>query len=93
MQIVHARIDGQTFALATDTDIDHVKRCIVEAVREGAAFVDIETFGRRVLSILITPATSVRFEVFEVDDDDSEWDHDSSSIENFEMFGYADLES
>lgn len=92
MQIVHARIDGQTIALAADTDVSGVKQRIVAAVREGAGFVDFETYGRRVLSVLVTPSIHVRFEVFEVDDDDIDGELDSSSIDNFEVFGYADLE-
>jgi hypothetical protein len=93
MQIVHARIDGQTIALAADTDVSGVKERIVAAVRDGAGFVDFVTFGRRVLSVLVTSSIHVRFEVFEVYDDDREADFDSSSLDNFEAFGYADLES
>jgi regulator of extracellular matrix RemA (YlzA/DUF370 family) len=90
MQIVHARIDGQTIALAADTDISGVKERIVTAVRDGAGFVDFETFGRRVLSVLVTPSIHVRFEVFEVVDDDIEADFDSSPIDDLDVFGYAD---
>jgi hypothetical protein len=93
MHIVHVRIDGQTIALAADTDVSGVKERIVAAVRDGGGFVDLETSGRRVLSVLITPSIHVRFEVFEVDDNDVDGERDPSFFDSFEVFGYADLDS
>jgi hypothetical protein len=93
MQIVQARIGRQTIALAVDTDVVEVKNRIVEAARDGAGFVDFETPGGRLLSVLITQAIPVRFETFDVIDDGSEPEQDASPIERFDTLGYADFES
>jgi hypothetical protein len=92
MQIVQARIGRQTIALAVDTDVVEVKTRIVEAAREGAGFVDFETPGGHVISVLITQAVPVRLETFDVVDDGSESEQDPSSIDRFEIFGYGDFE-
>jgi len=65
MKIVHARVDGQTFVLAKQVDVPELKKRILDAVRAGADFVDFETIGGRSLSVLISPAIPVRFEIVE----------------------------
>jgi hypothetical protein len=94
MQIVQARIGGRTVVLAARADLGGLKRRIVEAVKQGAGFVDIETAGRRMLSVLVTPAIPVRFEIVEVDDAEldaeSPWEQRTSSFEEHE---FGDLDS
>ncbi|MDN4639844.1 hypothetical protein QCD70_06290 [Agreia sp. PsM10] len=97
MQIVQARIDGQTFVVAGGEDLDDVKGRILEAARAGAGFVDIESVDGRRFSVLVTPAIPVRFEIFEIDDDGiTDLGQTFSSFDladQFELFDYADVES
>jgi hypothetical protein len=65
LKITKVRFDGQTFFLDPSQDIDQTKRAIVAAVREGSDFVDFETVGHGRISLLVTPAVPVRFEVME----------------------------
>lgn len=96
MQIVQARIDGQAFSLESGADLGDTKRRILEAVLRGAGFVDIDVRGGRRLSVLVTPAIPVRFEVFEVDDDRAapvgprQTSSPFDQFDQFELFDYAD---
>jgi hypothetical protein len=65
MKIVHARVDGQTFVLSKDVDLPELKKRVLDAVLAGADFVDFDTIGGRSLSVLISPAIPVRFEIVE----------------------------
>jgi hypothetical protein len=93
MQVIQARIGRQTIALSADTDVVEMKKRIVEAARAGAGFVDFETPGRNVLSVLITQAIPVRLESFDVVDDVAESEHDPSPTDSFDIFGYADYDN
>jgi hypothetical protein len=65
MQIIKARVDGQVLLLTAATDVDALKSSIVQAVRQGADFVEFDTVGRGLVSVLITPTVPVRFEILE----------------------------
>ena len=97
MQIVQARIDGQTFVVAGGEDLGHLKERILEAARAGAGFVDIDGVNGRRFSVLVTPAIPVRFEIFEIDDDGiTDLGQAFTSFDladQFDLFDYADVDS
>jgi hypothetical protein len=65
MLINKVRFDGQTFLLGPDQDVDQLKSEIVAAVRRGSDFVDFETIGHGIISLLVTPSMPVRFQLIE----------------------------
>lgn len=89
MQIIRARVDGQLFILNTGTDVAALKALIVTAVREGADFVDFDTIGRELVSVLITPTIPVRFEILERSQEQvDEWEEHPPSLD-----GHVDAET
>jgi hypothetical protein len=62
MKIHKVRVDGQTFVLRPDQDVEQLQREILEAARSGAGFVKFKTVGRSTIRVLITPQVGVRFE-------------------------------
>ncbi|PPF79065.1 hypothetical protein C5B96_13560 [Subtercola sp. Z020] len=82
MQIIKARVDGQIFLLRAGTDIAALKSSIVAAVRHGADFVDFDTAGRGLISVLITPTIPVRFEIVERSQEQvDDWQENPPSID------------
>lgn len=82
MIVTKLRIDGQEFHLPEDADTDRIKERVLDAVREGAGFVDFTARGHGRISVLMTPRVAVRFEV--VDRSEAEiagWDDAQGSFE------------
>ena len=65
VKVTKVRFDGQTFLLDPASDHAETKREIVTAVREGADFVEFQTVGHGVISLLVTPNIPMRFETIE----------------------------
>jgi hypothetical protein len=65
MLITRVRVDGQSFFLSPEQDVEATKEAIVAAVRDGSGFVDFLTVGHGRVSVLITPSIPVRFQVIE----------------------------
>lgn len=64
MRINKVHVDGQTFVLSADESIPALKQQIVAALTGGgAAFVDFDSVGCGLVSVLIAPNVKVRFEV------------------------------
>lgn len=85
MKVHKLKVDGQTFILAPDQDIETLQSEILAAAREGAGFVQFVTVGRSQVRALITPYVGVRFEVMERDEDEiAAWEHSPPVIDHFE---------
>lgn len=81
------RIDGQVFLLTDTIDIPMLKQEILTAVQAGAAFVNFDTHASGIVSVLMTPQISVRFESMEVSEDDAnDW---VESFPTFDLEGYS----
>jgi hypothetical protein len=75
MLVKHLQIDGQSFYLEPDEDIDALENLIVDGVKTGPRFVKFRAAGYGLVSVLVTPRIGVRFETREVDDDEvAGWD-------------------
>jgi hypothetical protein len=84
MQIVKARVDGQMFILAAGHDIAVLKTSIVTAARDGADFVEFDTVGHGLVSVLITSTIPVRFETIDRTEEQMEqWAENPPSIDAF----------
>ena len=82
MQVTRARVHGQMFILDPEQDVDELQRLIIEAVQQGAGFVDFQTVGRSGISVMITPYIGVRFETIERSAEQvEEWEFRPPSIE------------
>jgi hypothetical protein len=77
MRVTHLQIDGQSFYLEPDEDIEALEALIVDAVTTGARFVKFRAAGHGLVSVLTTPRIGVRFESREVDDDEVAGWHDT----------------
>jgi hypothetical protein len=66
MQVVHLQIDGQSFYLEPDEDIDALEALILEAVTNGPRFFKFRAAGYGLVSVLITPRIGVRFDTREI---------------------------
>jgi hypothetical protein len=74
MQVVHLQIDGQSFFLEPDEDVDALEALILDAVREGPSFVRFRAAGYGIVSVLVTPRIGVRFDTREVPEDEvADW--------------------
>lgn len=82
MKVNKVRVDGQTFILEPHQDVQLLQDRILDAVREGAGFVQFETIGRATISVLITPGVPVRFEVIDrTEEQVTEWEARPPRIE------------
>jgi hypothetical protein len=74
MQVAHLQIDGQSFFLEPDEDVDALEALMLEAVREGPSFVRFRAAGYGIVSVLVTPRIGVRFDTREIADDEvADW--------------------
>ena len=75
-------VDGDTFYLAAQQDVDETKDQIVDAVKQGGGMVDIAVAGDGTVSLLVSQSVRVTFEEIETPetpqgiyfDDFSSWD-------------------
>lgn len=75
MLVKHLQIDGQSFYLEPDEDIDALEALIMDSVKSGSRFVKFRAAGHGLVSVLVTPRIGVRFETREIDDDEvAGWD-------------------
>jgi hypothetical protein len=82
MLVKHLQIDGQSFYLEPDEDIDALEALIVESVKGGPRFIKFRAAGYGLVSVLITPRIGVRFETREIDDDEvAGWDDTPPDID------------
>lgn len=82
MEVVRARVDGQMFILDPEQDVADLQRRIIDAVQQGAGFVDFQTVGRSAISVMITPYIGVRFETIERSSEQmEEWEFNPPRIE------------
>lgn len=70
MRVVQATIGASRNYLADNQDLEALKSEIERACAAGGAFVDVRLSGDRVLSVLVTPSTSISFESREVDEEE-----------------------
>jgi hypothetical protein len=86
MLVKHLQIDGQSFYLEPDEDIDALEALIVDAVKVGPRFVKFRAAGYGLVSVLVTPRIGVRFETREIDDDEvAGWDDTPPIIDEHEF--------
>ena len=81
--------------LAEGEDVDALKAKIVTACQGGkAAFVDFESVGRGLISVLMTPNLPVRFETIERSEEQMrEWESVPPAVtdeQNTDVEGYLD---
>jgi hypothetical protein len=76
MKINKVHVDGQSFILAAEEDVPALKALILTSLQgSGSAFVDFESVGRGLISVLITPSLPVRFEVIDrTEDQMKDWE-------------------
>jgi hypothetical protein len=80
--VKHLQVDGQSFYLEQDEDIDALEALIVDSVKSGPRFVKFRAAGYGLVSVLMTPRIGVRFETREIDDDEvARWDDDPPVID------------
>ncbi|WEO77969.1 hypothetical protein BJQ94_02710 [Cryobacterium sp. SO2] len=66
MRINKVHVDGQAFIIAEDENVPALKEQILASLKVGrSAFVDFESTGIGLVSVLITPNVRVRFEAFD----------------------------
>jgi hypothetical protein len=80
MFVKHLQIDGQSFYLEPDEDIDALETLIVEAVKAAPRFVRFRAAGYGLVSVLMTRRIGVRFETREIDDDEVAGWHDAPPV-------------
>jgi hypothetical protein len=86
MLMKHLQIDGQSFYLDSDEDIDALETLIVDSVKGGPQFVKFSAAGYGLVSVLVTPRIGVRFETREIDDDEvAGWDHTPPAIDVYDL--------
>lgn len=68
MQVTHLQIDGQSFFLEPDENVEALEALILDAVASGPHFLKFRAAGHGLVSVLITPRIGVRFEIREVDE-------------------------
>ena len=82
MKVNKVRVDGQMFILDPDQNVQDLQDRIINAVRQGAGFVQFETIGRATIAVLVTPGVAVRFEVLErTEEQVNEWEARPPRIE------------
>ena len=82
MKVNKVRVDGQMFILDPSQDVQVLQDRIIEAVQQGAGFVRFETIGRATITVLVTPAVAVRFEVIDrTEEQVNEWEARPPGIE------------
>ena len=85
MKVNKVRVDGQMFILDPEQNVQELQDRIIEAVRQGGAFVKFETIGRATITVLITPGVPVRFEVLDRTEEQlTEWEARPPHIEPHE---------
>jgi hypothetical protein len=86
MLVKHLQIDGQSFYLEPDEDIEALEALIVDAVTTGARFVKFRASGHGLVSVLVTPRIGVRFESREVDAAEvAGWDDTPPAIDIYDF--------
>ena len=68
MQVTHLQIDGQSFFLERDEDVEALEAQILHAVASGPRFLKFRAAGHGLVSVLITPHIGIRFESREIDE-------------------------
>ncbi len=90
MDIHTVRVDGQMFVLKPGTDVGRLRDEIVDAARQGAGFVELETVGRSTINVMITPHVGVRFETIQkLESDVDDWEANPPPVD-FDYFGTYD---
>lgn len=62
-------VNGATYSLAQNQDLDRIWAEIVAGVRSGGDFVNVVVHGNRELTILVSPGLSLTFDTQDVPDD------------------------
>jgi hypothetical protein len=82
MLVKHLQIDGQSFYLEPDEDIDVLENLIIDGVRESPRFVRFRAAGYGRVSVLMTRRISIRFDIREIDDAEvAGWDDNPPVID------------
>lgn len=82
MLVNHLQIDGQSFYLEPDEDVQSLQDLILKAVSDGPGYVRFRAAGYGVVTVLITPRIGVRFESKEIDDQQiAKWDDEPPAID------------
>jgi hypothetical protein len=90
VKIHKVRVDGQTFVLRPDADLQALQSEILAAARQGAGFVKFKTVGRAKISVLITPQVGVRFETTRTERSQvEEWEEHPPSIDADPLSDFA----
>lgn len=69
MERVTINVNGASYPLAQNQDLDRIWSDIVAGVRSGGDFVKVIVHGNRELTILVSPGLSLTFDTQEVPDD------------------------
>jgi hypothetical protein len=64
-----ASVGTDLYVLATDADVEAVKRNIESAIRAGGGFVDLDLLAERTVSVLVSAGMHLIVETTEVDID------------------------
>ena len=67
MLVYTASIDSRRFLLGSEQEVARLKAEVLQAVRDGGAFIEARSTAKRVTSVLVTGATPVSFDVLEAD--------------------------
>jgi hypothetical protein len=77
MELHQLAIAERVFVLASPEEAKRARVALVDAVRSGGGFVDLELLGNRLISVLISPGVVTYLEVVETQEDDpgdeTEW--------------------
>jgi hypothetical protein len=65
MSTTEVHVSGQMFILSSNSVVEALKNEVVMAVRGGGSFVDFDTVGHGIMSMLITTMIPVRFQTIE----------------------------
>lgn len=69
MQQVTLTVDGRSYALAQNTDVNRLRTTAEEAVAAGGRFVDVTIAGNTAIAVLISPGVPVLLTIRTVPDD------------------------
>ena len=79
-------VNGEAFYLTNDRDIPALQRDVVEAARAGGDLIDVSPHGDKTRCVLVTPATTVKFALDQVDRSTDTQDRSASA------WGYDDFD-
>ena len=89
MQSTNLRIDGESFFLASDQDVDMLRTQIAGAAASGAGFVDFATARGELVGVLVTAQSSVHITIRQHEDDDAVWEGLPAAVTDPDLYTAA----